>query len=373
MNRKINISFLFLFLPVLVFSQRFAIIGDIQGASIYTYYVSNLVKSWNPEFIITCGDNYYPLQDSIDHQVGQFYHEFISPYYGNYGYGDTINRFFPSLGNHDYEALDTNEYRDYFTLPNNERYYDFVKGNVHLFALNSVLIEHDGTADTSLQAQWLQTQLAFSVSAYNIVYFHHPPYSSSYHGSSAYMRWPFKQWGATAVFSGNDHNYERSIIDSFPYFVCGTGGGSLYTIYDTIPGSQIHYSYKHGAILAEANDDSITFKFINVSDSLIEQYSIHHIQTDVNNDLVKNEFQVFQNYPNPFASKSIIKFFINKPGNVNIKAYNILGEDAGIITNESMTSGYHEIIWDARNLKSGIYYYCLYFEDTIIFKKAIIL
>jgi len=232
---KRNIIFLLISLmPSIFYGQHFAIISDIHGASINTLEVSNLVKSWNPEFIITCGDNYYPSVDSIDHQVGQFYHEFINPYYGKYGNGDTMNRFFPALGNHDYETGDINEYLAYFTLPNNERYYDFVWGYTHFFAIDSYVSEPDGTSDSSIQALWLKNKLALSTSLYNIVYFHYPPYSSGYHGSILQMRWPFKQWGATAVFSGNDHYYERLIIDDFPYFVNGSGGGTLYTIYNAI-------------------------------------------------------------------------------------------------------------------------------------------
>ncbi|MBZ0159711.1 MAG: metallophosphoesterase, partial [bacterium] len=113
-------------------SVRFAVIGDYGFAGQPEADVANLVKSWNPDFIITVGDNNYPsgAVSTIDNNIGQYYHDFISPYLGLWGPGATINRFFPSLGNHDWATTGAQPYLDYFTLPNNERYYDVVWGPV---------------------------------------------------------------------------------------------------------------------------------------------------------------------------------------------------------------------------------------------------
>jgi hypothetical protein len=118
---------------------RLAVIGDYGTASKKEEAVANLVKSWNPDFIITVGDNNYPdgTALTIDPNIGQYYHDFIFPYNGIYGSGSATNRFFPSLGNHDWRATGALPYLNYFTLPGNERYYDFIWGPVHLFALDS--------------------------------------------------------------------------------------------------------------------------------------------------------------------------------------------------------------------------------------------
>lgn len=72
-----------------------------------------------------------------------------------------------------------------------ERYYDFVWHGVNCFVLNSNEEEPDSIDVDSAQAQWLQTQLSESTAAWQIVYFHHAPYSSGVHGSTIYMQWPF--------------------------------------------------------------------------------------------------------------------------------------------------------------------------------------
>ena len=160
--------------------------------------VSNLVKSWNPEFIITLGDNNYELgeQSTIDTNIGKYYSQFIFPYTGSYGTGNTVNRFYPSLGNHDWYTDTASAYLNYFSLPGNERYYDFIKGNIHFFAIDSDPNEPDGVDSNSVQALWLKNSLAASSQKFNLVYFHHPPYSSGQHGNNPYMNWPFKRWGA---------------------------------------------------------------------------------------------------------------------------------------------------------------------------------
>src|SRR3990172_7062669 len=108
-------------------SVMFAVIGDYGENNSSEADVAALVHGWQPDFIITVGDNNYPLgaAETIDVNVGQYYHDFIYPYTGAYGGGADVNRFFPTLGNHDWYTQDAQPYLDYFTLPGNERYYDF--------------------------------------------------------------------------------------------------------------------------------------------------------------------------------------------------------------------------------------------------------
>ena len=262
---------------------RFAAVGDFGCACPGELDVSNLVKSWSPEFIITMGDNNYPLGEAstIDAAIGQYYHDFIYPYVGTYGAGADENRFFPSAGNHDWgdgfiQPPTLQPYTDYFTLPGNERYYEFVRGPVHFFVIASDEYEPDGNTPTSVQGQWLQNRLAAATEPWKIVYFHHPPYSSGSHGSSAWMQWPFQTWGATAVLSGHDHLYERITQNNLVYFVNGLGGAGRDAVVRTPPnGSQVRYFADHGAMLVEADTESLNFQFITRNGTLIDTYTIY--------------------------------------------------------------------------------------------------
>ena len=102
---------------------RFAIIGDYGADNANELAVANLVKTnFQPSFIVTVGDNNYLGASQIDRAIGKYYHEFIGNYAGTYGAGASSNRFFPALGNHDWDgATGYSAYLNYFTLPGNER------------------------------------------------------------------------------------------------------------------------------------------------------------------------------------------------------------------------------------------------------------
>jgi PKD repeat protein len=219
----------------------------------------------------------------MDSAVGKYYCDFLADVgSGTYCNGGNAasNAFFPALGNHDYsDGGGINEYLSYFTLPGagvstsgasgSEKYYDFVKGPVHFFVVNSV-----ETATFSTQKAWLQQQLSASTSPWQVVYFHHAPYSSASHGSDPDLQWPFASWGADAVFSAHDHTYERLEIDGIPYLVNGLGGKSRYTFNTPIAGSVVRYRDNYGAMLMDATDTAMTFQFINVAGTLIDTHTI---------------------------------------------------------------------------------------------------
>ena len=180
------------------------------------------------------------------------------PYNGSYGQGDPdgINRFFPAVGNHEwYEppyGSGIQGHYNYFALPGNERYYDFVWGNVHFFILSTYdgysskdggNAEPDGWTSNSTQGLWLMNALANAEQTHwKIVVTHFAPYSSGEHGSFSYIQWPFQEWGAHIVISGHDHDYERLIINGLTYVVNGLGGKSRESFVTEVFGSQVFYS-----------------------------------------------------------------------------------------------------------------------------------
>ncbi|MCI0396745.1 MAG: metallophosphoesterase [Chloroflexi bacterium] len=259
-------------------SARLAVIGDYGDSGPAEAAVAELVKSWNVDFVVTTGDNNYfnGKASTIDENIGQYYHEFIHPYKGTYGVGADANRFFPALGGHDWRQPGAQPHLDYFTLPGNGRYYDVRWGPVHLFILDSNDNEPDGVTPNSKQGQWLQRQMALSNAPWKLVVAHDPPHSSGRHGSHDHMQWPFKEWGATAVLSGDDHDYERIVKDGLPYFVNGLGGGTIYEFDqdDLVAGSALRFNEDHGAMLVEAVAERLSFQFVTRTGRVVDQYVI---------------------------------------------------------------------------------------------------
>ncbi len=257
-------------------AQKFAVIGDFGINRTGAKRVSELVKSWTPEFIITLGDNNYyrGYQRTIDRNIGRLYSCYIHPYKGRHGHGADTLRFFPALGNHDVMWQNGKAHFDYFELPGNERYYDFVWGSVHFFVLNSDPSEPDGTTATSIQGQWLKQQLSRSSAPWKVVYFHHPPFSSNHHGNNPWMDWPFKNWGASIVLSGHDHHYERIERNGTIYLVNGLGGAKTHPVQQLVEGSKFQYNARHGAIRAKATETKLSLEFISIDKELIDSVEL---------------------------------------------------------------------------------------------------
>jgi tartrate-resistant acid phosphatase type 5 len=272
----------------LLANVSFAVIGDYGADTAGEAAVASLVKSWNPAFVATVGDNNYPSGEAatIDKHIGKHYHQFIAPYKGTYGAGpaDGVNRFFPALGNHDWVAAGAAPYLNYFTLPGNERYYSVTRGPVQLFIIDSDPHEPDlgytsaGTSTAnSKMAQWLKAGLGASTARWQLVFMHHAPYSSSSsHGNSPHMQYPYQQWGADAVFAGHDHDYERIMKNGLPYFVNGLGGAEIRNTFKATPeaGSAVRYAADYGAMRVDASDTSITFRFVEKDGAEIDRYTL---------------------------------------------------------------------------------------------------
>jgi hypothetical protein len=227
---------------------------------------------------VTAGDNNYMdgAAETIDANVGQYYQAYIAPYTGSYGAGAEENRFFPALGNHDWYTPGAQPYLDYFTLPGNERYYPVRRGPIEFFILDTEKNESDGYSADSVQAQWLQQQLAASDAPWRIVVLHYPPYSSSArHGSDRLVQWPFAAWGVDAVIAGHDHLYERLQENGLPYFVNGAGGKDLYPFKPwSAPGSVVRYNQDYGAQLINATAQCLNLSFFSRAGAVIDSVTL---------------------------------------------------------------------------------------------------
>lgn len=83
-------------------------------------------------------------------------------------------------------------------------------------------------------------------------------------------------------------------------------------------------------------------------------------------------YQLSQNYPNPFNPTTHIEFQIKVSGKVELKVYNMLGEEVASIIDKEMNAGFHQVNFDASSLASGIYFYKLKANEFVATKKMVI-
>ncbi|MGK9478028.1 T9SS type A sorting domain-containing protein, partial [Melioribacter sp. OK-6-Me] len=87
----------------------------------------------------------------------------------------------------------------------------------------------------------------------------------------------------------------------------------------------------------------------------------------------KYNFSLFKNYPNPFNPSTTIEYYLPKSGKVTIKIFDSLGKEIETLVNEHKQAGHYQVIFNARNLPSGVYYYSLISGSTIITKSMVLI
>jgi hypothetical protein len=88
---------------------------------------------------------------------------------------------------------------------------------------------------------------------------------------------------------------------------------------------------------------------------------------------IVEEFELMQNYPNPFNPSTIIKYKIAAESTVQLKVFNLLGEEVKTLVDEVLSAGVYEAKFDASSLASGYYIYSLYVDNRILATKKMIL
>jgi len=95
---------------------------------------------------------------------------------------------------------------------------------------------------------------------------------------------------------------------------------------------------------------------------------IYEIQTTGSEQLT-----LFQNYPNPVLTETKIRFYIPFSQVVTLTVYDLSGHEVAVLVNEFMKSGDYTAVFNAGNLRNGIYYYRLKAGNNTETKKMILL
>ncbi len=124
------------------------------------------------------------------------------------------------------------------------------------------------------------------------------------------------------------------------------------------------YSSSH-LTLGEAVDSALN----NSSDYHKKQYNIFgdpsiKIKYDITAVVapvgsIPSEYKLEHNFPNPFNPSTTIGFTLPKDDHVQLKVYDVLGNEVATLINGLLKAGKHEVKFSANDLSSGIYFYSL--------------
>ncbi len=90
------------------------------------------------------------------------------------------------------------------------------------------------------------------------------------------------------------------------------------------------------------------------------------------------DFQLYQNFPNPFNPQTTIDYYLTKKSQVSLKIYNLSGQEVKSLVGDIQNPGKYSIVWDGRNnfgenVSTGVYLYMLQAGNKIQSRKMILL
>jgi len=94
--------------------------------------------------------------------------------------------------------------------------------------------------------------------------------------------------------------------------------------------------------------------------------------TSVSGEEVVSVFSLEPNYPNPFNPSTKLSFSLPVQGKVTLKVMNILGQEMATLVDGIRPAGMNEVVFDAKGLPSGVYFYRISAAGQTLTRKMIL-
>jgi len=88
---------------------------------------------------------------------------------------------------------------------------------------------------------------------------------------------------------------------------------------------------------------------------------------------IPSVFSLEQNYPNPFNPNTTIQFSIPQASDVQVKIFDLLGNEVALLVNEHLEAGTYSKQWHAQSLAGGVYFYQIKAGRFISTRKMLLL
>lgn len=138
-------------------------------------------------------------------------------------------------------------------------------------------------------------------------------------------------------------------------FVAGAGNSNSIREYEFIDKSAVYGKYAYR--LKQIDFDG-KFEYSN--------------EIEANLNFAPQNFELYA-YPNPFNPSTNIRFSLPEASNVNISVYNMLGQIVTTLANGTYEAGSYEILFDANELRSGIYIALMKTDKASVSQKIMLI
>ena len=118
--------------------------------------------------------------------------------------------------------------------------------------------------------------------------------------------------------------------------------------------------------------------WVSVGDTVRKAMDIYFLEAipsgnQENTAMIPESFRLNQNYPNPFNPVTNIQYALPVAAHVEIRIFNMLGQQVSSLIDKKQTAGVHRIQWDGSGFPSGLYFYRIQAGEFCDTKKCLLL
>jgi len=234
---------------------RFAVMGDTKHAPTLPPFVKYLEETVKPDFMLTTGD----MVQSGGGLPGPGYYEKLKD-----ELGQSMRKYpwWPAIGNHEIAGnpviANKSEgaqlkHNQITGIDNFKRFYNLTDDHYVFTFRNCTFIALPFPMPDAKQTEWFESELKKANEAKKHIFvFNHMPFytigsktSDTVPNKETPITALLKKYGVTAMFSGHDHGYYRTVRNGIPYIISAGGGAKIYAamrIKEAIPGDVYYHA-----------------------------------------------------------------------------------------------------------------------------------
>lgn len=176
--------------------------------------------------------------------------------------------------------------------------------------------------------------------------------------------------GSASMAGGLVYAYRNGEVSGYAI----TNEVGNYVIEGLAPGTYTVMVDKLGCNETESKSTTVSYSITGNPVSATIDFSIDEATGVTQTSIMQPaKFMLKQNYPNPFNPSTAIDYTLNQSGYITLKVYNLLGQEVYTLVDGIQNAGSYRVIFNAKGLSSGIYFYRLKNQNTVQTRKMILL
>lgn len=150
----------------------------------------------------------------------------------------------------------------------------------------------------------------------------------------------------------------------------GSGVGNPNTVNRMLAGSLDSSVYLVGSVTVKGHEDMMVLKY-RVGESMVTGMPDGGPEGPASG--LPDRYELDQNYPNPFNSSTVLRYRLPEGGPVSLSVYDLVGRIVARLVEEHAGPGEEAVVFDARDLPSGVYVARLAAGRTTLIRKIVLL